>query len=84
MNDCSGHRSQLVVAAFAAVPIVDGKPKPLQFFGAQEARQCLAGKKVYFGGDSYMEQFFIGLVGGCSLTSLANDCMRGIIALAPR
>lgn len=44
------------------VPTVDGKPKPFTLYKAREARECLAHKQVYFGGDSYMEQFYIGLV----------------------
>ena len=43
------------------VPTVDGKRKPMKMFTSLEARQCLAGKKVFFAGDSYQEQFFIGL-----------------------
>ena len=53
----------MYVPALNAVPTVDGKPKPFTLYKAREARECLAHKQVYFGGDSYMEQFYIGLVG---------------------
>lgn len=35
----------------------------MKLFSAEEARQCLSGRNVYFGGDSYAEQFFVGMAG---------------------
>ena len=35
----------------------------MKMFTSEQAQQCLAGKRIFFAGDSYQMQFFIGLAG---------------------